>query len=413
MAGPYVTLPYKMPGAKMQGNYGNVPLQTFGGPQDKSIGDILHEIWTWGNEPLIPEIADNFGHGDTGSSLGGFMGTANQPPNAVRGAPVPYGMADTQNAGPEQQLSPADALLQMLMGGGQGSSKSSMHAQMAPYNAGINALQNQLGLAQAQTQQNIADINSWYGQAGALAGKVARKGAKADRKMIKSKGKFDKAILAGLGANKDVQRSYAGGAARGAGNLMNLGAINRAYTADRANDASQMGAYQDIVQQRLGQQMQMGIMDQIAQAKATKASAKATAKSSAATAQQDMLLKILGAMGTDATAAILGPAFGLSPEGGGGMDSVEGGRLASAVGSATSGLFSGTPAEGGEPLMNMQDSLAALRNRAEGVFGRDAMKDPEFMDRYRALVAQMFIPRYNQSTGDHWSWQGLGGGFSQ
>ena len=394
------------------GNYGNTPLQSFSGKgQDKSIGDILHEIWTWGNEPLIPEIMDNFGGGDTGSSLGAAAAPMG-PPNAVRGAPVPYGMADTQNAGPEQQLSPADALLQMLMGGGQGSSRSSMHAQMAPYNAGINALQNQLGLAQAQTQQNIADINSWYGQAGALAGKVARKGAKADRKMIKSKGKFDKAILAGLGeqGRSAFLRRRCCAWCR---NLMNLGAINRAYTADRANDASQMGAYQDIVQQRLGQQMQMGIMDQIAQAKATKASAKATAKSSAATAQQDTLLKILGAMGTDATAAILGPAFGLSPEGGGGMDSVEGGRLASAVGSATSGLFSGTPAEGGEPLMNMQDSLAALRNRAEGVFGRDAMKDPEFMDRYRALVAQMFIPRYNQSTGDHWSWQGLGGGFSQ
>lgn len=392
---------------RYQGNYGLVPLQTFG-PSPAAPGMSLEELQAnlakygvgYPTPAALAQVRMNRQALMDAIGPSGYVGEgplADRSPGEIN-RPAPA-------AAP---LTPGEALLQQLLGGG--GSQSQMHATLAPYRAGIQSIRDQMGLAAAQTQQNIADIGSWYGQVANMARKGARSGAKADRKMIRAKGKFDKAILAGLGANKDVQRSYAGGSARGAGNLMNLGAINRAYTADSAQNAAEMDAYQKVIQQNLGAQQQMALADKLGELRA----AKVSAKSQASTAQQDMLLKILGMSDSSIGGQLLGPALGLQPEGSVGFsgDPVEMSRLNSAISSTAGGLFDSS-ADGGQPRLGIEDSLAALRSQALGLFGQDAWKDPKFRDAFRAFVQSRFIPQYNDATDQQWSWAGPGQGFYQ
>src|SRR5678815_3590994 len=222
---------------------------------------------------------------------------AGQPPmigdSATRGAPVPYGAME-RAAGGADSPETLFAMLMQQMGGA--TSKSALRASTAPQRAAIAALQQNLGMIGAQTEQNQADIASWFGQASGMSRHAARADAKAGRKAAKGDMRTARGLMGSV-ADPNVARGIGTAGVRQAGLARIQGNENAAYARNRAASIGEQGAYQQMVQARLGAQAEADVRSQIAQAQAAKVAARQSAKSG----NMDNMLQLLGMVGDNPT----------------------------------------------------------------------------------------------------------------
>lgn len=186
-----------------------------------------------------------------------------------------------------------ETLLQMLMQQAMGgTSRSAVRAATAPQAALVDALQGQLAQTGAQTDQNMADIDSWMGQLGGIYNKGAKQAARGGKRAAKSTAKLGRGLMAGI-ADKNVAQSVGNTSARQAGYLRVQGNEAANFARAQGRDAGREAEYLKLVQQRLGMQQEADIRTQLAQAQAAKVSARSSAKSS----DMGQLLQVLGLVG--------------------------------------------------------------------------------------------------------------------
>lgn len=290
-------------------------------------------------------------------------------------------------------------LFEQLMGmASGGTSRSQLRAATAPQRAAIAALQDNLAQIGAQTGQNQADISSWYGQAADMSSHAARAAGKAGRKAARGDTRTGKGLMKGI-ADPNVARGVGTAAARQAGYARIAGNENAAYARNRAASIGEQGAYQQMVQARLGAQAEADVRSQIAQAQAAKVAAKSSAKSG----NMDNIMQLLGLVGDNPTVdAILGV-----PHQGDGVDSLaQGSALQSALGNVD--FFQGAD-QGGGPTGDF-NSLLTRAYAAAKARGLD-INDPQVIDGIRNYIQANVAGQYNTQTGSNYHL--LNGGFRQ
>lgn len=284
-----------------------------------------------------------------------------------------------------------------------------MRAAMAPHRVYIKDIMRQMGQVEAQTEQNIADIGSWFGQYGDLQMQAAGSNRRAGKRAAKQAKSFDKAVMSGLSGH--VRSSYAGGSVRGQKNLLRTSRAASDFAANLAAEGAQMGAYQKLVQQRLGMQAQSDLMSELAKARAAKAGAKYEFKQQAIQGQQEDQLRLIGMLPQEIKGPIIGEMLGIPPEAFQGLGekttdpTIFGGRLRTALGSVDP--FESDSA-GGKPTMNLEDIIGSLK--AAAASGGFDVNDPAVREMIRKYVEGNILGQYNTKTeGAQYGRAGTGG----
>lgn len=347
-------------------------------PTSGGVADVLRKIS--GSDSGLTMLANALDpQSQSGSGLGAAAGTGQSGmPSATRGAPVPYGAVQEAQAAPP-------TLFEQLMAAATGSqSKASLRAATAPQRAVIQALQQAAGQAGAQTAQNQADIDSWYGQLSGMYGHNARVDRRASKKAAKGAKRLGAGLLQGI-ADPNVARGVAAHGLRDINYIQGTGAENSAFQRHQAADAVREGDYYKMVQARLGAQQQADIQTQIAAAKAAKVAARQEAKGGGI----DQILSVLSQVGVNPTRdAILG-----IPSMEGGFDPSQGTTLRTALSQVP--IFKDQDQGGGTVNnMNLQGIIGALhaQARANGM----NPDDPAVKEAIQNWINANVLNQYNE-----------------
>jgi hypothetical protein len=379
-----------------QGNYGETPLQSFAGDKKKnwSIQDVLNIIRGGDGPPS----GINFGMDSptSGNPAGMYLGE-----NGVGGSPLADRSINELGRASGGADSPQTLFEMLMQAASPGGSRASIRAATAPQRAAIQALQDNLGMIGAQTGQNQADIASWFGQAAGMSRHAARADVKAGRKAARGATRTARGLMGSV-ADKNVARGIGTAGVRQAGYARVAGNENAAYARNRAASIGEQGAYQQMVQARLGAQAEMDVRSQIAQAQAAKMQAKMSAKSGGI----EQMLAILGLAGDNATVDnLLGiPHISEGDEGPSALE--KGSALQSALGNVD--FFQGDDM-GGAPTGDFNALLtkAYAAAKARGL----NLNDPQVIDGIRNYIQANVASQYNTQAGTNYHL--LNGGFRQ
>jgi hypothetical protein len=282
-------------------------------------------------------------------------------------------------------------LFEQLMGMASGAnSRSALRAATAPQRAAIHALQENLGMIGAQTEQSQADINSWFGQLGGMYSGNARAAGKAGRKAARGDARTGRGLMKGI-ADPNVAGTVGRTAARQAGYARIAGNEEAAFARNQAADASRQGSYQQLVQARLGAQAEADVRSQIAQAQAAKVAARSEAKSG----NMDNMLQLLGLVGDNPTVDSI---LGVPHQGDEGPTAMEkGSAIQSALGNVD---FFKSGDDGGAPTGDFNTLLtkAYAAARARGL----NLNDPTVREGIRSYIQANVVGDYNAFAGTHY-----------
>lgn len=338
------------------GNYGNVPLQTFGPP---------------------PTAATGMPSGITPGMILAHIALVRQGLQKEQEASAKEKAARKEaraQANAPQPLTPFQSLMAMAQGGGGGPD--------------LSAYTKALAQSRAQEEQNQADIGSWYSQLGgqyAQAGKANRKTSKKMRKeagaMNRSlvKAQADKGVGYALGIAGQSEGSY----------LRELGLGQAAFDRRLAADASAQGAYQQMVQARLGAQERAGIRDDM----------RAAAQSSQGESW-DRMMQVLGLMSSEQRDAFL---QGQDPRMAG-AEAPDFGVMRDALGDSADTFFKDVkdPSTGDTyeaARRNDFPQILAMLRDAVGGAGMN-INDPAVREAFRRWVSGNFATRYNAANAE-------------
>ena len=294
-------------------------------------------------------------------------------------------------------------LFQMLMGMAQGAnSKSQLRAATAPQRAAIAALQQNLGMIGAQTEQSQADIASWFGQLGDMYQGNARKASKSGRRAARGDTRTGRGLMRGI-ADPNVAGTVGRTAARQAGYVRAQAENEANFSRNQAADAARQGSYQQLVQARLGAQAEADVRSQIAQAQAARVAARSEAKSG----NMDNIMQLLGIVGDNPTVdAVLGVPHLETADSGDAL--AQGSAIQSALGNVD---FFKSADDGGAPKGSFNDLLtkayAAARAR------KLDLSDPTIREAIRSYIQANVVGDYNTQMGTHYGLQpngSFGGG---
>jgi hypothetical protein len=314
---------------------------------------------------------------------------------SVRGQPVPYGspMMKAQgdgrvkaSTGPDNPESLFNTLMQIAAGGSPDASTGGPTGNN-PYHVAVKVLQHQYAQAGAQTDQNIADIGSWYGQYQGQARHAVKANKRAGRASAKDAARFSGDILSGI-ADPNVARATAADAERTQRYIGRSNTHETQFDRRVAVDAGREEAYQKLVQQRLGAQEQAGIRDQIAMAKAQ--------QSSYAQSQGgggiDQIMSVLRLLPEDQRLQALGV-----PGKDDGFSTDDRSGLAAALSGASQ---MGQNPDTKMPTFAYKDFNSLLEGLQHGASsGGFNLNDPQIRDAYRQWIAANLLPIWNQTQG--------------
>jgi len=259
-----------------------------------------------------------------------------------------------------------------------------------PYNVAVRVLQHQYDQAGAQTEQNIADVGSWFGQYGNMAQHAAKSNRKAGRSAAKDAGKFSKGIIEGI-ADPNVARAIGKDAMSTQRYIGKSNASENRFDNRMTADAGRQEAYYKMVQSRLGAQQQSEIRDQIAVAKAERA--QALAASGQGDEKFNNILSVLRLLPQDQRAQMLG--FPGAADKGFDTDARSG--LAAALSGASQ---LGTDPDTKKPTFAYQDFNSLLSGLQSGASaGGFDLNNPQIRDAYRQWIAANLLPLWNNYQG--------------
>lgn len=369
-------------------------------PTRGGTADVLRKISGGGSglEMLANLLS---GQSQTGAGLGAV---AAAPPmagdSAVRGIPTPYGaMQDSRSpsGGPD---SPQTLFAALMQAASPSSSRASLRASTAPQRAAIAALQQNLAQIGAQTEQNQADISSWFGQAAGMSRGAARAAGRAGRKAARGDTRTARGLMGSV-ADKNVARGIGTAGTRAAAYARLQGNENAAYARNRAASIGEQGAYQQMVQARLGAQAEADIRSQLAQAQAAKVAARQSAKSG----DIGQVLQLLGMVGDNPTVdRILGVPHLTEADSGDAL--AQGSALQSALGNVD--FFDPTTHEAtGDFNSLLKKAYAAAKAR------RLNIDDPNIKEAIRSYIQANVAGQYNQQNDTNYHLTGPFSGFVQ
>lgn len=310
----------------------------------------------------------------------------------------------------EQQVNPLAQLLQMFgLGSGEGPSNQSMRQQIiqqSPYTAQINELRRQIAQAGAQTEQNIADVGSWFGQLGGTLKSGRKANRKAGKAALRSNRKDLQGLLgSGMIGDSAITSDVRGAAMDEARYLRSSNLENQRFDTRSLSDAARQQEYQQFVLQRLGQQQQADMRAQIGGLRSQRQASMAEAMSEQGDEQWSRMMQVLGLVPQEQRAAMLGlPGEAQDPREALEFDWKWRDRLAEAMGGITP-TYKSKDAKSGEEttassFRNFQELLNAYQSAATGS-GLD-INDPAVRDAYRRYIASYVLDKWNpyaQSAG--------------
>lgn len=377
---------------------GNSPVRS--PDQRLSIEELLSNLQKYGvGTPTPAALAQVKMNADAMREQSGPAGYVGEAPLADRSLHEMNANPSTASAG----MSPFEALMAQAMAG---MSKKAQRSAVAPQRAAIKALQQAYAQAGAQTDQEVADIGSWFGQTAAMAQHNAKSDTRASKKAGKRTQRLGTGLLKGI-ADPNVARAVAARAQREGSSIARAGNEQAHFDRVHAADIAEQGDYQALVRQRLGMQAQSDIMSQIAQAKAAKSAAKAEVSSGAQSAMMD----VIQMLPEDARLEYL--RTGQLPAGMGDAPSRSDVR---ADASALTGALGRVPvfesdAQGGMPISDFQGILKQMYGAAQAQ--HIDINDPQIREQIRAWVMSNIAPTYNQKAGTNYHLTGPHSGFVQ
>jgi len=390
-------LDFRVPWGKVLGYSGTDALSDLGGAFHHDEEDAIRSYLANGQE-LPPALKLYLAQKQAAPAVAA-------PPmvgdSAVRGIPTPYGaMQDSRSpsGGPD---SPQTLFAALMQAASPSNSRASLRASTAPQRAAIAALQQNLAQIGAQTEQNQADISSWFGQAAGMSRGAARAAGRAGRKAARGDTRTARGLMGSV-ADKNVARGIGTAGTRAAAYARLQGNENAAYARNRAASIGEQGAYQQMVQARLGAQAEADIRSQLAQAQAARVAARQSAKSG----DIGQMLQLLGLVGDNPTVdAILGvPHLADGTDGPSALE--KGSALQSALGNVD---FFKAADDGGGPTGDF-NALLTRAYAAAKARGLD-INDPQVIDGIRNYIQANVAGQYNTQTNSNYHL--LNGGFRQ
>jgi hypothetical protein len=297
----------------------------------------------------------------------------------------------------QQQLTPFEMLMAQLgnpLAQGRVTKQDERRAMnQSPYTAQIQEIRRQIAQAGAQSQQNIADVRSWFGQyAGQMKG-----GAKANRKAGKAALRGNKRDLAGvlesgIVGDPTIRGNMAGAAADEARYLRSSNLASGQFDQRMIADAQRQSAYQALVQQRLGAQAQMDLRSQIPGLQAQRSASVQEGLSQGQDDRFQQWASIMNMLPQEQRAEMLG----FPPEQDAEAQFEWRDRLGEALGGVTP-TFASEDESGNKKTSSayrgFNDLLDAYKNAATGA-GLD-INDPAVRDAYRRYVAAYVLQNWN------------------
>lgn len=184
--------------------------------------------------------------------------------------------------GPEQYLASAQALAQQLgMGGGGGGGGSNMmQAAMQAINQGyapeIAGIRREIAGSRAQEAQDVADINSWYGQLGGQYRSAADEAARGGKRAAKATRKEARTAMEGFGG--PGAGLLARDAASAAGSERAMGRAEAGMNRTLASNTMNQADYASLVRERLHAGERQDMIAALNELRSKKASAKSSAR---------------------------------------------------------------------------------------------------------------------------------------
>jgi len=359
---------------------------------------MAYNLWTGAGSAIWPGQLERYGDPRyTPIPLADILrqiGKTREEVEATHDRPIDSLAPDSAQA-PEGAVPMWSQILEMVGGGGASGSKTSASSRsINPYAAVLKELRRQYGQQGAQADQNIADIQSWFGQLGGMWRKAGKQTARSNRRAARDNTRMNRNMLEGV-ADPNVARSLGAYALNDSAYLAGSGANERAFDRRMAVDADRQSAYQALVQQRLGAQAQSDIRAQMAQARAQRSQYQLESQSAAANASGERvqtLLSMLGLLPEQERLAMLGIP-----------DIPEAGAEGAFDTDAREGLYSAlsdVPAFGVDedkmPQTNFPDFNSMLNAYRAAAIGQGLdFSDPAQLQAFRAMLAGYALPQWN------------------
>jgi hypothetical protein len=287
------------------------------------------------------------------------------------------------------------------LGGDSGGGEKSLRRELrqsSPYTAAIQEIRRQIAQTGAQTQQNIADVHSWFNQyAGQLRG-AAKGNRKAGKRAVRSQARETRGLLgSGLIGDAALAREVGAGARDERRYLRNTNQAEGRFDRRMIADAARQEAYQALVQSRLGAQAQADLGAKLSGLRQQRSSAIQEAMSSQGDDEFSRWATIMNMLPQDTRAQLLGlPGEAQDPQ-----DALEfEWKMRDRLGEAMSGI---TPAERGKDdsgeaaysssYGNFNELLDAYRQVARGA-GLN-LDDPAVREWFRNYIASKTLEKWN------------------
>lgn len=297
---------------------------------------------------------------------------------------------------------PWQEILAQIMGGGQSGMSSqslmqSVQSMPTPYGPILRDLRRQMGDVRAQESQNIADINSWFGQLGGMYRGAAKTARRSSKKAGKENAAFNAGLVAGL-ADPGVASRIASGAQSDARAISESGLAEANFNRRQAAGTQEQANYQRLIQQRLGMQEREDIRSQMAQVRGQAAGYRADLAKQLMEEQGDpteRLFDFIQLLPEDARLSFLTQGTIPGPEQEGGFDTDARSGLAAALGAVRENLFTENP-EDERPDIAVRDFNAMLdAMKASALSGGFDLSDPQQLQAFRAWIAAHVLPQWN------------------